>query len=238
LYWWFLYLFKKQHSKTEADMNRRKSIKALLIGGAATGLVVDACNTPANKPVVANAEANEKWNDRMAEEIAHEKQLEANQFFTPAEMATITILADIIIPKDAISGSASEAKVPDFIEFIVKDMPQHQTPMRGGLRWLDVESLKRFAKPFTSITATDQLKIIDDIAYPNKVKPGMEQGVAFFSLMRDLTASGFYTSAIGVKDIGYAGNVPNQWNGVPADVLAQYKLAYTEKELKECVSFG
>jgi hypothetical protein len=65
----------------------------------------------------------------------------------------------------------------------------------------------------------------------------MQQGVAFFNLMRDLTASGFYTSPIGVKDIGYVGNAPNQWNGVPDDVLKQYGLAYTEKELKECISF-
>ena len=65
----------------------------------------------------------------------------------------------------------------------------------------------------------------------------MSQGVKFFSLMRDLTATGFYTSEIGVKDIGYVGNTPTQWNGVPEEVLQQYKLAYTEKELNECVSF-
>ncbi len=48
-------------------------------------------------------------------------------FLLPEEMATITLLGDIIIPKDEVSGSASDAKVPDFIEFIVKDMPEHQT---------------------------------------------------------------------------------------------------------------
>ena len=65
----------------------------------------------------------------------------------------------------------------------------------------------------------------------------MEPGVSFFDLIRNLTATGFYTSEIGVKDIGYLGNTPNQWNGVPDDVLKQYRMAYTEKELKECVSF-
>jgi gluconate 2-dehydrogenase gamma chain len=65
----------------------------------------------------------------------------------------------------------------------------------------------------------------------------MAAGVNFFSLMRNLTATGFYTSEMGVKDIGYMGNRPNNWNGVPDDVLKQYSLAYTEKELKECVSF-
>jgi hypothetical protein len=152
-------------------------------------------------------------------------------------MSTIAVLANIIIPSDEKSGSATDAKVPDFIEFIVKDMPDKQVPMRGGLQWLDLQSNKRFGNPFTDCSQQEQLMIVDDIAYPNKVKPGMEQGVAFFSLMRNLTASGFYTTEMGLKDIGYMGNKPNQWNGVPDDVLKQYNLAYTEKELKECVSF-
>jgi len=152
-------------------------------------------------------------------------------------MATITVLGDIIIPKDAVSGSASDAKVPDFIEFIVKDMPEHQTPLRGGLRWLDMQCLQRFEKPFTGCSKAQQIELVDMIAYPKKAKPEMAQGVSFFNLMRDLVSTGFYTSEIGVKDIGYMGNVPNQWNGVPDDVLKQYKMAYSERELKECVKF-
>lgn len=220
-------------------MDRRKSIKALIIGTAATGVMLDACKTEDKKAEAAKtASAEDDANiDRMAEEKAFNKKLKEETFFTPAEMATITILADIIIPKDAISGSASDAKVPDFIEFIVKDMPHNQTPMRGGLRWLDMESLKRFEKSFTAITPEQRIQIVDDIAYPAKAKPEMKQGVSFFNLMRNLTATGFYTSEIGGKDVGYMGNKPNQWNGVPDDVLKQYGLSYTEKELKECISF-
>ncbi|MEY3687906.1 MAG: hypothetical protein RIR84_747, partial [Bacteroidota bacterium] len=73
--------------------------------------------------------------------------------------------------------------------------------------------------------------------YPQKAAPEVAQGVAFFNLMRNLTATGFYTSKIGVEDIGYKGNQPNQWNGVPDDVLKQYGVAYTEKENKECVKY-
>ena len=175
----------------------------------------------------------------MKEEIEHEKMLNAEPpFFTPEEMATITILGDIIIPRDAVSGSASDAKVPEFIGFIVKDMPEHQTPMRGGLRWLDMQCLKRYNKAFKDCDNKQQMEMVDEIAWPKKARPEMRQGVAFFNLMRNLTATGFYTSEMGVKDVGYIGNVPNQWNGVPDDVLKQYKLAYTEKELKECVSFS
>jgi gluconate 2-dehydrogenase gamma chain len=221
-------------------MKRRDSIKAILVGTVASSVLVDACKTAdekANAPEASSSATPASTIDRTKVEAEIEAKLMAETFFTPHEMATITVLANIIIPKDEVSGSASEAGVPDFIEFIVKDMPQHKTPMRGGLRWLDLESSKRFQKAFKDCSTQQQIAVVDDIAYPEKAKPEMKQGVAFFNLMRNLTATGFYTSEIGVKDIGYMGNRPNQWNGVPDDVLKQYGLAYTEKELKECVSF-
>lgn len=218
-------------------MDRRQSLKTIAIGTLSAGLIAEACKTESKKTDSANEETAEGIN-RMAEEKVHEESLKnAKKFFTDAEMATITVLADIIIPKDEVSGSASEAKVPDFIEFIVKDMPKNQTPMRGGLRWLDLKCLNLYGKPFTGCTSPQQIEMVDAIAYPNKAKPEMKQGVAFFNLMRDLTATGFYSTQMGWNDVGYKGNVPNQWNGVPDDVLKQYNLAYTEKELKECISF-
>ena len=217
-------------------MKRRDSIKAILVGTVATTVLVDACTTAdeKTKPV---EQSTGSTIDRTKEEAAREAKLEAEIFFSTHEMATISVLSNIIIPKDAVSGSATEAGVPGFIEFIVKDMPHYQTPMRGGLRWLDMECFERFQKSFKDCDAKQQIVIVDEIAYPEKAKPEMKRGVTFFNMMRNLTASGFYTSQIGVKDIGYAGNTPNQWNGVPDDVLKQYGLSYSEKELKECISF-
>ncbi|MBX9891704.1 MAG: gluconate 2-dehydrogenase subunit 3 family protein [Chitinophagaceae bacterium] len=215
-------------------MDRRSSLKALLIGGVASGVLVEACQPKEKKEAIA---AGNFTIDRQPEEIARYNEVTSKTFFTPHEMATITVLGDIIIPKDEVSGSASDAKVPEFIEFIVKDMPSHQTPMRGGLRWLDLQCFKRFNKAFVDCSAKEQIEMVDEIAYPEKAKPEMVQGVSFFNTMRNLVATGFYTSEIGVKDVGYVGNTPNQWNGVPEDVLKQYGLAYTEKELKECISF-
>jgi len=128
--------------------------------------------------------------------------------------------------------------VPEFIEFIVHDMPNHQVPLKGGLRWLDMHCLKTYNLSFKDCSHTQQMEVVDAIAFPKKAKPEMGQGVKFFSLMRDLTATGFYTSEMGIKDLGYVGNNPTQWNGVPDEVLKQYKLAYTDKEIKECVSFN
>ena len=218
-------------------MDRRNSIKALLVGSMATGVLVEACKPSEKKAIAASADATLDM-DRMQEEKDAAKKLSAlPNFFNAHEMATITVLGDIIIPKDKISGSASDAKVPEFIEFIVKDMPEHQVPMQGGLRWLDMQCFKRFDKTFVDCSKQQQIEMVDAIAYPEKAKPAVKQGVAFFNLMRDLVSTGFYTSEIGGKDIGYMGNVPNQWNGVPDDVLKQYGYAYSDRELKECLSF-
>ena len=171
-------------------MDRRKSIKTLLVGTAAAAVLIESCDTSVKNNSTASSKGlNEE--DRMAEEKIANKKLREEIFFTPTEMATITILGDIIIPKDDVSGSASEAKVPEFIEFIVKDMPEHQTPMRGGLRWLEMISLKKYGNSFTAITEKQRIEIIDEIAYPKKAKASMKQGVAFFNLMRNLTTTGF-----------------------------------------------
>ena len=211
-------------------MDRRKSIKAMILGTVSTAVLVEACKSSAT--TVAEVDMD----DRMQEEKDYIVKVKAEpNFFTEHEMATITLLADIIIPKDAVSGSATDAKVPEFIEFIVKDMPDHQVPMRGGLKWLDLHSYKKHSKAFTECTSKEQIGIVDEIAYPQKAAPALAQGVSFFNKMRDLVTTGFYTAEIGVKDLGYMGNVPNRWEGVPDEVLKQHGFAYTEKELKECI---
>lgn len=221
-------------------MDRRKSIKALVLGTASSAILFDACDTADKKAVSdGNLSASVAGDnaDRMPEEIEVNKKLHDDRFFSSDEMATIALLADIIIPKDEVSGSASDAKVADFIEFTVKDQPEFQIPLRGGLRWLELQCLNRYERAFKESSPAQQLEMIDQIAYPKKAKPEYKQGVSFFSLMRNLTVSGFYTTEIGVKDVGYVGNKPNQWNGVPDDVLKEYKISYSEKDLKECMSY-
>ncbi len=208
-------------------MNRRESLRAIGLGTLSTTMLLQACK-PNNGNKVAEDTNDEKAapdeSGRLPTEIERNKKLNAEKFFNAHEMATITVLADIIIPKDAKSGSASDARVPEFIEFIVKDMPGHKTPMRGGLRWLDLQCLNRYNKTFVDASSPQQIEMVTLIAYPKKVKPELQQGIAFFSLMRNLTASGFYTTRIGIDDLGFVGNAPNKWTGVPADVLKQYGM--------------
>jgi len=205
-------------------MNRRESLKALGITSLSAAVLVEACKDKTNSKEAVATRASTNEADRLPDEIERDKALEKEKFFTTAELATITVLADIIIPKDEKSGSASDAGVPAFIEFIVKDMPDHQVPMRGGLRWLDITCLKRYEKPFVDCSKEQQLQLIDEIAYPALAKPEMQQGVTFFNRMRSLTASGFFSSKMGMEDLGYVGNRPNIWEGVPADDIKKYGL--------------
>lgn len=215
-------------------MDRRKYLKSMAVGAVGAGLLVQGCET--DKPKTTQVTVKHTI-DRTPEEIAREEKLRAETFFNDHEMATIAVLVDIIIPKDDVSGSATDAGVPDFIEFIVKDKPELQTPVRGGLRWLDVQCMKRFDKSFVDCTAEQRIEMVDEIAFPELAKPEVRQGVAFFNIMRDLTATGFFTSKIGIEDLGYMGNQPNQWDGVPQDVLDQYGLKYDERTLAESVKF-
>jgi len=216
-------------------MDRRKYLKTLAVSSVGAVTLLKSCDTAPKQEV---ADAEQKFTiDRTVAELAREKQLQSEKFFDDHEMKTITILSDIIIPKDEASGSASDAGVPAFIEFIAKDQTRYQTPLRGGIKWLDIQSLKRFNSDFASASKEQQIQIVDDIAFPEKAKPEFQQGVSFFNTVRDLTACGFFTSEIGIKDLGYVGNRPNQWDGVPEDVLAQYGVKYDERTLAESVKF-
>jgi gluconate 2-dehydrogenase gamma chain len=145
------------------------------------------------------------------------------KFFTPHEYATVRILVDMIIPKDERSGSATEAGVPEFMDFMMIDQPLNQVAMRGGLGWIDRECLGRFDKTFVDCTTAERSSVLDDIAWPHKARPELSHGVAFFNSFRDLTASGFFTSRMGmIDDLQYMGNryVP-KWTGCPPEVLAK-----------------
>ncbi|MFY0253099.1 gluconate 2-dehydrogenase subunit 3 family protein [Chitinophaga sp. 30R24] len=218
-------------------MDRRESLKALALGTLSVGTILSATGCEVKKDTGEKKEDTGKvaGYGRTPAEALRDKALMEEKFFTPEEMKTITILADIIIPADEHSGSASDAGVPAFIEFIVKDIPEHQLPMRGGLRWLDLQCAKHYNKSFAECDEKQRMAIVDTIAWPEQATPENSQGAAFFNRMRNLVATGFFTSKMGIKDLGYKGNTPNEWDGVPADVLQQYGYAYDEKTLATCL---
>jgi hypothetical protein len=148
----------------------------------------------------------------------------APRFFTAAEFAAVVALADMILPADARSVSASAAGAPEFIDYIVAEQADRQTALRGGLAWLDTECRRRFDKVFTACTDAERRQVLDDIAYPARTRPELRHGAAFFTTMRDLVATGFWSSRIGIEDLGYMGNRPTAWTGPPTEVLRKLGL--------------
>lgn len=211
-------------------------MKLLLAGSAGAGLfLATGCSEEDRRQSEEIIENSGGGYGRTAEEVKHNEKLHAETFFTGEEYAMVEVLADIIIPADDTSGSATEAGVPDFIEFMMKDIPSYQVPMRGGLMWLNNQCNSRYGRSFLECSEQERTEMIDRIAWPDEAEPGMEFGVRFFNRMRDLTATGFFTSQMGVEDLGYMGNSPTFWDGVPEEVLEKHGLSYDQKTLDECI---
>ena len=149
------------------------------------------------------------------------------RFFTAAEFRLVRVLADLVIPQDERSGSAGDAGVPEFMDFMMIDQPARQVAMRGGLAWLDVECQERFDKTFVNCTEAERTAVVDDIAWPERARPALAHGVAFFNSFRDLTASGFWTTRMGIDDLQYTGNRSvARWNGCPDEALKKLGVSY------------
>ena len=191
-----------------SDMNRREAITLLAL-------------TPLAATVrVGNAKSAEAAMAPAPAELL---------FFTPHEFATVSVLADLIIPKDERSGSATDAGVPEYIDFILQDVGSGSAvAVRGGLAWVDAESHRRFQAGFIDLQAAQQTAILDDIAFPDRARPEMSHGVAFFNRFRDLVGSGFFSSKVGVEDLRYQGNtVVMEWTGCPPEALQKLGVRYS-----------
>jgi hypothetical protein len=193
-------------------MRRRDVLKVLLAAPAATFTWTDAEATQA----AASAQAA----------LTTAKPF-VPKFFTANEFKLVRTLADIVIPKDERSGSATDAGVPEFIDFMMIDQPTRQVAIRGGLAWLDVECQQRFDKTFLNCTEVERAAVLDDIAWPSRARPELAHGVAFFNNFRDLTASGFWTTKAGIDDLQFLGNRSvARWNGCPPEALKKLGVSY------------
>jgi len=205
-----------------SGIERREALRRLGAAPVAAGFALSEAQAQ---------RAHEHVHRGAAEGEAGEGPLE-RRFFDDHEWATVGVLADLVIPADDRSGSATDARVPEFIDYALSDelaesreREQMQTAVRGGLAWLDRECRRRFERPFAECTELERKAVLDDIAWPERATPEMSQGVAFFNLFRDLVASGFWTSRMGMDDIGYMGNTfVAEWTGCPPEVLRKLKL--------------
>ena len=174
--------------------------------------------------------------ERAAESVARiaDEQQFAPKFFTAQELRTVRVLVDDLIPADPTSGSATDAKVPEFMDFILNDGGNNaRTNMRNGLTWIDQESQKRFGKMYADSAQGDRHKILDDIAWPARAREEFRPNVQWFNQFRNLTASGYFSSRVGLKALNYTGNVfVREWKGASPAMMQKLGLSYDEWDRK------
>jgi gluconate 2-dehydrogenase gamma chain len=196
-----------------SDMNRREVLGLLAL-------------TPLTTALNWSPEAMSRARAVAARVLTREAPYEL-KFFTAQEFETVKVLADLIIPRDERSGSATDAAAPEFIDYILSEYPDNQVAVRGGLAWIDNESRERFGKNFVTAAAAEQTALLNDIAFPARARPELSHGVEFFNRFRDMTASAFFSSKLGVADLQYMGNTfVTEWNGCPPAALAKLGVRY------------
>jgi len=220
-------------------MNRRDHLKTLVLGTAGTGIALTGCEpiTPAVEAEIA-AEATSFYG-RTPTETLHDERLHDETFFTEHERETLVVLANTIMPPSE-HGDIIDAEVPEFIEFMAKDVPRFQIPLRGGLAMLDQQAKQLFGKEYKELSGAEQAEILDPIAYyePDQLESERSAGQNLFALIRGLVCTGYFTSEVGVKDLGYKGNQANIWDGVPQEVLNRYAdlgIGYEDAWIAKCV---
>ena len=165
------------------------------------------------------------WRERYDRLVAQGQQ---PVFFTDSERALVRVLADMIIPRDEKTGSATDAGAIAYMEFVLSEANDRtKTIWRDGLRWLDEESTRRFQGTFIAAAEAQRGQILDDIAWPARAAEALRPQAEFMNRARDLTAAAFFSSRMGVEDLGYLGGVVNpDWQGAPAEALRPLDLSY------------
>jgi gluconate 2-dehydrogenase gamma chain len=204
-----------------SKLTRRDSIKLIAFAGISAGAISGCVDHDENEDG-QDSTISAAYPNISEEDASMLKQ----KFFTEDEREMVRVLANQIIPEDERSGNAESAGVVEFIEFMMLDQPQYQSPFRGGLNWINNQARKRFNNNYIQITESQQKEILDAIAYPDIAEQGMQPGVAFFNRFRNFVATGFWTSEIGIQDLQYMGNKVWKWEGAPQEWLDRLGVSY------------
>ncbi|MGZ0017749.1 gluconate 2-dehydrogenase subunit 3 family protein [Yeosuana sp. AK3] len=214
-------------------MDRRESLKSMILGSMAVGLTLESCVTE-TAPEVIEDKIWKYTYGRTPKEAAFDEELLLDQFFEAQELQTIKTLSNLILPPNE-QGTIEQAGVVEFIEFMAKDVPEFQVKIRGGLMWMNGYCNTHYQATFVNSTEVQQKELLDKIAFPDMEVEVQVQEVQFFSLMRNLVLTGYFTSEVGIKELDYKGNIPNVWDGVPQDVLEAHGMSYDAEWLAKCL---
>ncbi|MDQ6705002.1 MAG: gluconate 2-dehydrogenase subunit 3 family protein [Acidobacteriota bacterium] len=145
------------------------------------------------------------------------------KFLTPQEFQTLRRLAELIMPADEHSKGALDAGAPEFIDFLCSRSSDLASIYTGGLAWIDRDMQRRFSKTFRDAKPAQQTALLDVIAFRKNDSPETGPGIQFFIWVRHMVVDAFYTSPVGIKDIGFMGNGVLSSFSVP-DEAVQYAM--------------
>jgi gluconate 2-dehydrogenase gamma chain len=176
-------------------MNRRTALRALSLA-------------PAIRLLVPRMLSAQQAHQAIHKGTAKTLKEYVPRFFPVHQYATLRSLCATIIPADATSGGALEAKAPELIDLLASENEDYQARLGGGLVWLDSHCHDYFEKDYLSCSSDQQKHVLDLIAYRESAigAPRLAPGIAFFTFLRDLTLAGYFTSETGMKYLGYKGN--------------------------------
>ena len=221
-------------------MDRRESIKNILLGSIGSSVLLESCVSSLDKEVL-----DKIWEyqyGRTPEEKERDKKFLNSNFFNVDELKTIEKIANIILPPNEI-GNINDAGVVEMFEFIAKDWstPAHnnygEKVLRRGVIVFDQLCTEKFGLKLLDCSESQIKLLFDEISYEDKSLKDQKESVKLFATFRGMVVTGYFTSEIGIKDLDYKGNTPNVWDGVPNDVLDQYKgiVSYDKEWIDKCV---
>lgn len=219
-------------------MKRRDSIKTMILGSIGASMTLKSCITSEDKIVL-----DQVWKysyGRTQDELKWDYKVLTGKFFSDTELLTIEKIANIILPPNNY-GSIKDAGVVELFEIIAKDFstPAHneygEKVLRRGLIVFDELCNDRFNKDLLDCSEVEIKSIFDDIAFSDNKDNDMQEAIRLFAVYRGMVLTGYFTSEIGIKDLGYKGNTPNVWDGVPEEILKDYSVSYDKEWISKCV---
>ena len=221
-------------------MDRRETIKNILLGSIGSSVLLESCVSSLDNKVL-----DKIWKyqyGRTPEEKKRDNKFLNSIFFTESELQTIEKIANIVLPPNEF-GDINDAGVVEMFEFIAKDWstPAHndygEKVLRRGLIVFNQLCVEKFGSELLNSTEPQIKVLFDEISYEDNSLKNQKESVKLFATYRGMIVTGYFTSEVGIKDLGYKGNTPNVWDGVPDEVLEQYKgiVSYDKEWIDKCV---
>ncbi len=211
-------------------LSRREALRRVALGVTAAGLGGG----------VAPADAAE-----VHREVDGERTLFGEykvKYFNEHEFRTLERLSELIVPADEGGPSGREGGAPEFIDLLASENPELAAIFTGGILWLDHAAQAKHGQRFAEASTDQQTDLLDLLVAAERGETGADttwetqeyrrfsvfgvrfptdarRGIRFFGWARRLIVDAYYTSPVGLKDLGFLGNASHTEYKVPQEAV-------------------